>query len=340
MNKCYLIIVSRNKWLDYGLVTDFPASLGSHETGLKKRIKGFFPLDHADREIKISDKLIESNVHLQSWCGRIESFGIDGIPYVEQIGRPIKLAVGILQELSIGREFVRYKFDDFESLLPPLLQDYQLEQGYKPKLIKLQDIGIKGDIRLWKDFDQLSDDLTRSTSNPVVSISQDPIPACISPSDISSEPGQSKPPAGGSMWLDDLICLSKLHFRVLDLLGRQSRCHTSKIIYQFLSSARKRTGSFSTSNVEDDWRMVFKSLVDAWNLPLDKKIFYVTPKLDNPFWRHPSQGSRDATKLDILNQQLSILRETLEENYSLEIIEYRFSQISADFHAALLDMLD
>jgi hypothetical protein len=336
MNKCYLIIVSRNKWLDYGLVTDFPASLGSHETGLKKRIKGFFPLDHADREIKISDKLIESNVHLQSWCGRIESFGIDGLPYVEQIGRPIKLAVGILQELSIGREFVRYKFDDFESLLPPLLQDYQLEKGYKPKLIELQDIGIKGDLTLWKDFDQLSDDLTRSTSNPVVSISQDPIPACIS---LVNKANLSRPLVA-TMWLDDLISLCKLSLKVLDLLGRQSRCHTSKIIHQFLSSASKRAGSFSTSNVEDDWRMVFKSLVDAWNLPLDKKFFYVTPKLDNPFWHHPSQGIRDATKLDILNQQLSILKETLEEDYSLESIDFRFGQISADFHAVLLDMLD
>lgn len=340
MNKCYLIVISRNKWLDYGLVTDLPASLGSPEIGLKKRIKGFFPLDYADREIKFSDKLIESNIHLQSWCGRIESFSIDGIPYIEQIGRPIKLAVGVLQELSSGREFMRYKFDDFESLLPSLIQDYQLEQGYQPRLIELQGIGIKGDITMWKNSDQLSDRSTGSISKPVVSISQDPIPASTSPRDISYEPGQSRPLAGDSMWLDDLICLCKLSLKVLDLLSPQSRCHASRIIFQFLSSASKRTGSFSVSNVEKEWRMVFKSLVDVWGLPLDKKIFLVTPKLDNPFWQHPSQGIRNATKLDILNQQLSILTETLEEDSSLETIEFRFGQISADFHAALLDMLD
>jgi len=340
MNKCYLIIISRNKWSDYGLVTDLPASLGSSEIGLKKRIKGFFPLDYADKEIKYSDKLIESSIHLQSWCGRVESFGIDGIPYVEQIGRPIKLGVGVLQELSSAREYMRYKFDDFESLLPPLIQDYQLEQGYQPRLIELQGIGIKGDITLWKDSAQSSDRLTRSSSQPIDSSSQDPIPASIAPRDIFCEPGQPRSPAGGSIWLDDLNCLCKLSLKALDLLGQQSRCHASRIIVKFLSSASKRTGSISSSNVEKDWRLAFKSLVDVWSLPLDKKFFCVTLKLDNPFWQHPSQGIRDATKIDILNQQLNILTETLEEDYSLESIEFRFGQISADFHAALLDMLD
>jgi hypothetical protein len=123
-------------------------------------------------------------------------------------------------------------------------------------------------------------------------------------------------------------------------LGQQSRCHVSRIIVQFLSSASKRTGSFSSSNVGKDWRLAFKSLVDVWSLPLDKKLFYVTPKLDNPFWQHPSQGIRDATKIDILNLQLSILAETLEEDHSLESIEHRFGQISDAFQAALLGMLD
>jgi drug/metabolite transporter (DMT)-like permease len=80
-------------------------------------------------------------------------------------------------------------------------------------------------------------------------------------------------------------------------------------------------------------------LVDVWSLPLDKKLFFVTPKLDNPFWQHPGQGIRDATKVDILNLQLSILAETLEEDYSLESIEHRFDQISDAFQAALLGML-
>ena len=142
------------------------------------------------------------------------------------------------------------------------------------------------------------------------------------------------------MWLNDLDCLFKLSLKALDLLGQQSRCHESRIIFQFLSSASKRTGAFSSSNLEKDWRIVFKSLVDVWSLPLDNKLIFVTPKLDNPFWQHPSQGIRDATNVDIINLQLSILAETLEEDYSLESIEHRFGQISDAFQAILLGMLD
>lgn len=337
MNKCYLIIVSRNKWVDYSLVTDFPASLGSHETGLKKRIKGFFPLDHADREIKISDKLIESNVHLQSWCGRIESFGIDGIPYVEQIGRPIKLAVGILQELSIGRVFVRYKFDDFESLLPPLLQNYQLEQGYKPKLIELQDIGIKGELVSWKDSDLSHNSLERNPSKPDDCHNEDLIAASRNPRDNRTEEGQSLPPDEVSLWNDDLVDLSRMTVKVFNLLMQQPHCHGSKTISHFLSAASRKVGSISASNAEEDWRKVFKKLVDVWKVSLNGDELL---KLHLGLWQLPDPSSRNASKIVILNHQLFLLADLLNECSSLDDIEFRFSKISDEFQAALPDMLN
>jgi hypothetical protein len=79
--------------------------------------------------------------------------------------------------------------------------------------------------------------------------------------------------------------------------------------------------------------------VDIWDVPIDKRLF-VALKVENPFWQHPVQGIRDPAKIDILNQQLKILSESLDIDSSLESIEFRFAQISDAFHAALLGMLD
>ena len=97
MPNCYLVIVTRNKWHDYELITDLPALSGRRDVDLRKRIRSFFPLDYADKDITSSNRLIDEAIHLQMWCGRIAAFSLRDIPYSDQIGRPIKLGVGVLQ---------------------------------------------------------------------------------------------------------------------------------------------------------------------------------------------------------------------------------------------------
>ena len=337
MSKCYLVIISRNKWSDYELVTDFPSTLGSDEISLQKRVKRFFPLDYADREIVFSEKVIDLNLHLQSWCGRIESFAIDEIPYVEQIGRPIKLGVGILQELITGSEYVLYQLDDIESLLSPLIREYQLELGSQPKQIELQGFGIKGELVSWKDSDLSHNSLETNPNKPDDCYNEDLIAASRNPRDILNEEGHSLPPTEVSLWIDDLVYLSRMTVKVFDLLMKHPHCHTSKTISHFLSAARRRVGSISASNAEEDWRRVFNKLVDVWKVGLDGNWW----KLHIGFWQpDPVPSSRNASKIVILNRQLLILADLLNECSSLNSIEDRFFRISNEFQAALLGMLD
>lgn len=339
MTQCYLVVVSRNKWTDYGLITEIPATLGTNGVALRKTIKSHFPLDYVDSDIKSTEKIIEPGIHLQLWCGRIESFSIAGIPYVEQIGRPINLGVGVLQELSGEREYLSYKLIDLRSILSPLICNYQREQGYKPSLLELHGLGVNSTIALCKNTEQASIRREEAQNNTIVRSSVDQVSA-IKPASVSlNDAGESNASTGYSSWTDDLIWLSRFSLEVLDLLGSHTRYHSSKRIHHFLSCASRRVGSLSAANPEMNWRIAFKGLMDIWDVPIEKKLFAAI-KLENPFWRHPNQGIRDAAKTDILNQQLRILTESLEIELSLESIEFRFAQISDAFHAALLDMLD
>ena len=339
MSRCYLVVISRNKWTDYGLITDFPATLGANGLELKKRIKSFFPLDYADKDIKSLAKTVEPGVHLQLWYGRIESFSIDGMPYVEQLGRPINLGVGILQEISSSGEYSSYNLIDIKSALTTLILEYQCEQSYKPRQVELQALGVNGNIALHTDVEQGDTRLKKSANAQIDQSLNQQFASCEPALMPCYEPNQVSSPTGSSSWLDDLICLSRLSLEILDLLGKHTRCCDSKKISHFLSCASRRVGSLSMLGPEMNWRTGFKSLVDIWDIPIEKKLF-IHLKLENPFWQHPRQGIRDAAKMDILRQQLRILNETLETESSLDSIDFRFAQISDAFHAALLSLLD
>lgn len=338
MNKCYLVVISRNKWSDYELVTDLPATLESDNIPLKRRVKGFFPLDYADRKIVFSEKVVDSTLHLQSWCGRIESFAIDEIPYLQQIGRPIKLGVGILQELITGSEYVLYQLDDIKSLLSPLIREYQREPGSQPKQIELQGFGIKGELVSWKNFDKSDDDFAGITNKSNDWDNGNPIRQSSYQQENLFEARQSLSPTEASFWIDDLSCIYEITVRVFKLLDKQPHCHQSSTISHFLSYCNRRLGPISKTAIETDWRAVFKFLVDAWNFSLDIRISAF--KLNNRFWQHNSRGFRDATMINILNQQLGIMAELLDEGFSLDSIEFRFDKISYELQAALLSLLD
>lgn len=341
MTPCYLVAITRNKWSDYELITDLPGSLASPEPGLKKRMKSFFPLDYADREIEHSTKLVAPSVHLQSWCGRVESFGLEGLPYVEQIGRPIKLGIGVVQELENDTTFIMFKIADLKELLLPLILEYQSDKNFQPRLIELSSLGINRAVALSE---------SQQEAGSTLSARDEPIQALDAPSDLiqanERQPGlsyeQQRPTSSNyrSLWLDDLDFLSKESLRALDLLGNYSRRHESETIKHFLAVATRKRVCLNSQDLSRDWRRVYKCLADVWSIPIDKQILYIKPKIDLPFWQHPVQGIRDNHNVSLLNQLLELLAESLDAESSLEDILLRYGQISDTFQAILLGMLD
>ena len=342
MNPCYLVLISRNQWFDYGLVTDLPANLGSYELGLKKRIKNFFPLDFADKEIDYSDKLIGSAVHLQSWCGRIDSFGLEDLPYVEQIGRPIKLGVGVVQELNNDYAFIRFNLNDIKSLLLPLIQDYQRDQDYEPELFELLDIGIKGDMHTWADLDRSNDCLPTSMWQPSEVSAEYPALVSSAEQDLSVHFENVEPIDADSLWIDNFIELYRFYLAVFNLINSSPLCHSSRSISQFLRSPPGwSVTALDIDTFEKNWRNIYQFLLDVWRVSPEKSLEILHKKFIYRFRNHPRHRNADKTKFDLLRQQLGLLEDLLDEcTPSLESIEFRFGQISDLFCAILLGMLD
>jgi hypothetical protein len=341
MNPCYLVLISRNQWFDYGLVTDLPANFGSPELGLKKRIKNFFPLDFADKEIVFSDKLIDSAIHLQSWCGRIDSFGLEDLPYVEQIGRPIKLGIGVVQELGNDNAFIRFNLNDIKSFLLPLIQAYQREQDHEPELVELLDIGIKGDIHALAVLHRSNDSLSAGVWKPSEANAEHPALVSSAEQDLSVRLETVSLMGADSLWIDDFFRLYRFYLGVSGILNSSPLCHSSRSISRFLRATRSRTWTtLDIDALEKNWKNIYQFLLDVWRVSNVKRL-EILPKIGNPFWTHPRFGNADKTKIDLLRQQLGLLEDLLDEcNPLLESVEFRFGQISDLFCAILLGMLD
>ncbi|WP_457767620.1 hypothetical protein [Cyanobium sp. ULC082] len=296
-------------------------------------------MDYVDKEIKHSTKLVGPNVHLQLWCGRIDSFGLVGIPYVEQIGRPINLGVGVVQELDSDCAVVLFKLADVKRLLLPLVLDYQNDENYQPQLFELHGLGINGDLTLWKDLNQSGNSLSTRAEQTGVRHTRIQAQATEIKRDLPHQQQRFESNAGRSQWLDDLVFLSRKSLRVLDLLCKYSRSQESKVFKNFLAVASRKRDLLTSQNVGKEWRGVYKCLADAWSIITPWNFVPIT-NVDKGFWQYPGQGIKDSNKVALLNRHLDLLAESLDGESPLQAIEYRFEQISDTFKDILLGMLD
>lgn len=338
MQKCYLVIITRNKWCDYELITDLPASLGRPEADLRRRMRSFFPLDYSDKDITASRRLLPGNVHLQMWCGRIDSFNLKGIPYCEQIGRPIKLGVGILQEVDSDYAFQEFSLSDIQNFVASEIIEYQSDKSHQPKLFNLHELGLHGTASYCKEL--TTDTVTQALPSAVAQQPQrsqywveedneyqDNYVDGQSSVEICEEPAEKH---------DDLVYLARQSLAVLHLLVRYSAEYKSRSVRHFMKvCTQARLFSDPEKVVQRDKRRAYELLIDVWSMPPEKRIRLV--KLLNPFWQPPSREI-DAHKRDILNRQLENLAVFMDEGPSIAEIEHAFERIADTFYSHMIEM--
>jgi hypothetical protein len=154
---------------------------------------------------------------------------------------------------------------------------------------------------------------------------------------IQSDPQGESP--GHTFWLDDLTYLFDLTRQVISLLAGYPEFHSSKVISRFLASARKTVNGLSVQDFDSEWKRVLSSLVDVWNIPIEKKIA-ISLRLASPFCQQPREGIRGSGGINILTQHIKLLAELLEVAPLLENVEFRFNQIAEAFQLILLGILD
>jgi hypothetical protein len=340
MQKCYLVVITRNKWHDYQLITDLPPSLDRPGLYLKKRIKSFFPLDYADKNIAASCRLVDENIHLQMWCGRINAFDLQGIPYFEQIGRPIKLGVGILQELEGNYAFQQYSLADIRGLLASKLIGYQSARNHEPSLVELHELNLHGILSYYKSsaidaadvalplatarVDQCNQELTAEDSDSLDNWIDDTLGAGCYPNSAAET--------------DGLLYLVRQSLAMRDVLVRYSAEYTSRAVQHFMHACTKSKLFHDPEKViQRDRRKAYEILIDAWSMPPEKRIKLV--KLLIPFWQPPAKGIA-ANKRDILNRQLDNLSIFMAECPSPTDIEDDFERIADTFYSHIIEMLD
>jgi len=338
MPKCYLVIVTRNKWCDYELITDLPGSLGRPEADLRKRLKSFFPLDYSDRDVTASYRLLPGNVHLQMWCGRIDSFNLQGIPYCEQIGRPIKLGVGILQELDSDNAFQEFSLPDIQNFVASEIIEYQSHKSHQPKLFDLHELDLRGTVSYCKE---LTTDAATQTL-PSATAQQPQRSQCWVEDDneyldnyVDGQPNAEicEEPAEKH---DDLVYLARQSLAVLHLLARYSPEYRSRVVRYFMHACTKaRLFCEPEKIIQRDKRKTYDLLIDVWSMPPEKRFRLF--KLLNPLWQPPTREI-DAHKRDILNRQLENLEVFMDEGPSLAAIEHAFERIADTFYSLIIDM--
>jgi hypothetical protein len=341
MQKCYLVIVTRNKWCDYELITDLPASLGRPEADLRRRMRSFFSLDYSDKDITASRRLLPGNVHLQMWCGRIDSFNLKGIPYCEQIGRPIKLGVGILQEVGSDYAFQEFSLCDIQNFVASEIEEYQSDKSHQPKLFDLHELGLHGTVSYCKELttDASTETLpTADAQQPQRSQYlveqdneyQDNYVDGQSSVEICEEPAEKH---------DDLVYLVRQSLIVLDLLARYSADYETKLVQHFMRScpkARKYCESEEVKPRDKRYnRSMYDLLIDVWSMPPEKQIRLF--KRCNLFWQPPSREI-DAHKRDILNRQIESLADFINERPSLVKVEDSFERIADTFYSHIIEL--
>lgn len=337
MQKCYLAIITRNKWQDYQLITDLPAALGRAGADLRKRMKSFFPLDYADRDIAASCRLVAENVHLQMWCGRINAFNLQGIPYFEQIGRPIKLGVGVLQELDDNYAFQQFSLSDIQSLLESEIIRYQSDKNYEPRLIELNEPDLYGKVSCSKN---LADDTVAET--PPLAAAQDypcsqhsVVAENESPDDSIDELSTARDDAKSATEQDGLLYLVRQSLAMRDMLARYSVKYRSRTVQHFIDTCTKSELFRDPENeIQRDRKKAYATLILAWSMPLKKLLLLISL-----FWQKPSRKI-DSDKQNILNNQLKDLTISIDEGCSLEEIERDFEMITDTFHSHIIGMLD
>ncbi|MBD1193951.1 hypothetical protein [Vulcanococcus sp. Clear-D1] len=340
MHKCYLAIITRNKWCDYQLITGLPASLGMPGMDLRKRIKSFFPLDYADRDITASCRLVDENIHLQMWCGRISAFNLQGIPYFEQIGRPIKLGVGVLQELDDNYAFQQYSLADIQSLLASEIIGYQSARNHEPRLVELHELNLHGILSYYKG---LTAD-TAAETPPSADAQNYPRSQYLaaedneSPDDWTDELSIAANQVKSAAEPDGLLYLVRQSLAMRDMLARYSAEYRSRTVQHFMHACTKSKLFHDPEKViQRDRKRAYEILIDAWSMPPEKRLRLV--KLLIPFWQPPAHEI-DIHKRDILNRQLDNLAIFMDEGPSPADIEDDFERIADTFYSHIIGMLD
>lgn len=342
MQKCYLAIVTRNKWCDYQLITDLPASLDKPGVDLRKRMKSFFPLDYADRDVAASSRLIDENIHLQMWCGRINAFNLQGIPYLEQIGRPIKLGVGVIQKLDNSHAFQQYSLADIQSLLESEITEYQSIRNHEPKLVELHELNLHGKLSYYKN-------LTADTTAEILpsDAAQDyPHSHFLAaednerPDDWIDEPYIAGDHVKSAAEPDGLLYLVRQSLALRDMLARyrDPAKYRSRAVLHFMHACTKYKLFHDPENmIQRDRKRAYEILIDAWGMPFEKQLRLV--KLRIPFWQPPIHKI-DTHKRDILNRQLANLAIFMDENpFSADIEDY-FERVADTFYSHIIGMID
>jgi hypothetical protein len=340
MQKCYLVVITRNKWHDYQLITDLPASIDRPGVDLRKRIKSFFPLDYADRDIAASCRLVDENVHLQIWCGRINAFNLQGIPYFEQIGRPIKLGVGVLQELDDNYAFQQYSLADIQGLLASEIIGYQSAKNHESRLVDLHELNLHGKLSY---YEVLRTDTAAET--PPSAADQDYRRSQYlaaedneSLGDWIDEPSVAASNSKSAPEMDDLLYLVRQSLAMRDMLARYSAEYRSRAVQHFMHACTKSNLFHDPEKViQRDRKRAYEILIDAWSMPPEKRLRLV--KLLIPFWQPPAREI-DTNKRDILNRQLENLSIFMDEDPSPADIEDDFERIADTFYSHVIGMLD
>lgn len=343
MRKCYLVVITRNKWHDYQLITDLPPSLDRSGLDIRKRIKSFFPLDYADKDIAASSRLVCENIHLQMWCGRINAFNLQGIPYFEQIGRPIKLGVGILQELENNYAFERYSLADIQSLLASEIIGYQSAKNHEPSLVELHELNLHG---ILSYYESLTIDAVAEETSPLATAQDDQCTQELPEEDCDlldswidgSISARSYPNSAAEADADGLLYLVRQSLAMRDVLARYSAEYRSRAVQRFMHvCANSNLFRDPERVIQRDRRKAYEILIDAWSMPPEKRIKLV--KLLIPFWQPPAQVIA-ANRRDILNRQLDNLSIFMAEGPSPADIEDGFERIADTFYSHIIEMLD
>lgn len=339
MNSCYLVIISRNTWSDYCLATELPSSPRITDAKIRMRIKSFFQIDYVDGDIEENEKVIAPNLLLHSWCGRINDFSLKGISCVDQVGRPIMLGVGIIQEFDDDNVVVRYSLKKLEPLLSQILSEFQHVKNYQARLYGLESLGISGERGLLSTLPTLNSSIldveTRITSGETES--------CTTATERLEYPFYAEDlerlPTRSDSWLDDLHYLVAQTVRVKNAFDSQAYYQNRRDIQSFVKTTQRHLEANNTADLEKKWRRVYQDLADAWRMPLDKKLLQIPLTIGNPAWICPNECRIDSAQRNIIEQQIDLLSTAIECKYSAESVFSRFERLANSFQEVLIDLL-
>ena len=337
---CYLVIVTRNKWADYRLVTDLPSFFDSENVGLNRSLRSLFPLDQCGNEISVSRSLVSHSIYLQAWTGRLDCFDMMEVPYTSEQGRPIKLGVGVIQKLSPSGQYESYELSCLGELTCKVIREFQLFKEYHPIIIELSALGISGNPTFLEHRSAIRNldlDFNKASKEPPNAEAVDVNHRLVENNvDLPVEPASDARTAVSDVYSEDAEFLIDQSIALFGGLLSTSACNSCPELGKWALMATKNLERMSEARRGDSVKDIYRCIRVIWRLE-GPKVFGIEVK--HPFWGAPiSPISEHQIKLLRL-QVTGFLEYISDTRVSSTLVLHKLEQLQDTLRQIVSDVL-